>query len=140
MYRRAMLPDRPPVLWRFVAMFVMAMLSLLGVSGYAQYTQHRISRDAEEIATNTSPSISHLSAARTELRHLEVLLTRAENGARSPADIEAVARSRARIHEEIEAYLELPAFPAERAIWTEVQGDLRTLEQSVDRILVDWHL
>jgi signal transduction histidine kinase len=130
--------DRPPMLWHLIVMFATAMLSLLGVSGYAQYVQHRISRDAEEIASNASPSISHLTAARTELRHLEVLLTRAANGARTPAVFEAIARSRARIHTEIKVYLDLPAFSAERAIWTEVNGDLQALEQSIDRILIDW--
>jgi signal transduction histidine kinase len=123
---------------RFIAMLVASAVSFFAVGVYSQYIQREIAHDAQEIATIVSPSIGHLSTARSELHRLEAFLASDPSRTYAPADFEAVARHRVRIRAELDAYLALPAFPAERELWKRIDVDLREVDRLVDEILIRW--
>lgn len=102
------------------------------------YTQHRLSAidaAAADIVDNASPSIRRLSEARTELRHLQVLLhedaERIRNG--DVSRIDAIRASSERIDENIDAYLALPTFPGEKELWTEIVQARKALDEILNR-------
>ena len=109
------------------------------------YTQHRASAiddAAVAIASNTSPSIEHLSTARAELRHLQLLLSELlEAGTRErPVDETAILETRDRVRQEAVAYLALPVPLEERPLWKAVGAGLTELDEATRGILLQSRL
>jgi signal transduction histidine kinase len=100
------------------------------------YTQHRLQvldRESFTITDNAAPSIDHLTAIRSEVKRLEFL---AFKGVDQPEGAsESLRQSRAQIVHDAEAYLALPTFPGEEALWADARVALERLDASIDRAL-----
>ena len=120
-------------LWIVLAAVIVVFPSATAVS---QYSSSRIELLASTIALNAAPSVQELSAARTDLRHLEALLAAytAESDA-NPENRRAIDAMRSNYAEHIVRYLNLPILPGERDRWTEVSRGLDHLNDTVTRIL-----
>jgi nitrogen-specific signal transduction histidine kinase len=120
-------------LWLMLLVIVAAFGS---ANGFSQYGASQIDVLASAIATNAAPSIQELSAARSELRHLQSLLTdyAAAGPERSQWRVE-IENAQKSYSSHIVRYLDLPVFPGERDRWNGVSEELDRLDSTVARIL-----
>lgn len=128
--------------WVLVLTLGVVMASFLSATMYAEHRADRTHALTAEIASNDSPSIMHLAAARAELRDLQRLLTThvllastgrlASSGADSAA---AVAAVRDRLRSDLESYFALPTSPGERELWDRMNGELADVDRLSRRIL-----
>lgn len=134
---RDAVPPRVLSARRFLAVFAAIALCFLGATAYAQYLQRAIDLAALDIADNAAPSIQHLGQARTELRHIQVVLhQQIADGADTRAELDAVAALRAHLRTEMRAYLTTPTFPGERDLWQRMGDDMRAVDAELDRIVI----
>jgi signal transduction histidine kinase len=89
----------------------------------AQYLQRAISTRASEIISNAMPSVKLLSAARGDLRKMELGVIHDGTGRAS-----RVAEARHDIEEELSSFRALPYFPDERLIFQHVSDELAKLD------------
>jgi signal transduction histidine kinase len=96
---------------------------------------------AEGLAINSEPSLGHLSAMRTQLRHMEVTLDdwadRVALGQPRGHGDEAVRAERAELEHEWEAYLKLPLTPAEREHSAGIGDELQAMDSSLGVVTGD---
>lgn len=128
-----------------VGAVVLTMASFATAMLVTGYSAQRIAENGESLSTNAAPSISYLSAMRSELRHYEVLLDDYVDGAVSGQAIGptrvAIDAAHATIDAAWHAYLALPSYPSEPALWPGVGMALARVHGTADRVLqlVDEH-
>jgi signal transduction histidine kinase len=115
------------------------VVAFIGSSGYAEYRAARTQSLTSEIATDESPSIEHLAAARAELRDLHRLLSTyvllATNG--QPTSHEPLRQARERLRTNLATYFALPARPRERALWPSIDKELADVDSLSTLIVGD---
>ena len=104
--------------WVIIVTLAVVVAAFLGGSSYAEYRASRTHDLTAEIATNESPSILYLAAARAELRDLQRLLNThvllASTGRPAPTAA-AEGRARSAAARTCRRYFALPALPARRS-------------------------
>ena len=113
-------------------------MSFVGATLFTTYSSQNIDSAALSIATNATPSIQHLAAARSDLRELQALVSRAlENmtTGRPYAERSQIEHTREALAGEINAYLSLPPYPGEKQLWGAISQDLQELNGVTDRLL-----
>jgi len=123
-------PPRSPA--RLILPFtVFTAASFVASTIYAEHAAARVDDDAVSIATNASPSIVHLAAARDQLVLLQAAASSAveQLTAGGPADVAPFDRARVRMREELDAYLQLPFYPAEHERWQVASLTVAALER-----------
>jgi signal transduction histidine kinase len=120
------------VIWSFagtLALFVVAMAA-------TQLMATGIRGDAISIANNSAPSVATLSEARTELRHLEVLiddfLEHRMAGRDSSAEGRQLQSAKLRLQANWKEYLDLPLYAGELALRGPVTRDLDRVVATVE--------
>jgi signal transduction histidine kinase len=120
-----------------VATLATVVAAFLGSTGFAEYRAVRSHALTAEIATNTSPSIMHLAAARAELRDLQRLLNThvllASNG--QPTSTVPLTEVRGRLRANLQAYFSLPTLPGERELWRRMDAEMVDVDVIAGRIL-----
>ena len=110
---------------------------LSGCSSYAEWRANRTHDLTAEIATNESPSILYLAAARAELRDLQRLLNThvllASTG--RPAPTQPLKDARDRLRENLQHYFALPALPAEKELWQRIDKELTDVDVLAGQIM-----
>jgi signal transduction histidine kinase len=123
--------------WVIVVTLAVVVVSFVGGSGYGEYRASRTHALTTEIATNESPSIQHLAAARAELRDLQRLLNahvlRASTG--QGTENESLKEVRERLRDHLESYFSLPALRGERELWGRIDKELIDVDVLAGRIL-----
>lgn len=117
--------------------FAGVTVTFLLATGISQFWALSIEPRSTNIATNSAPSIRHLTGAAAELRHIQALLNalvlRADE--RPPPELLGeLEAARGRLDEDVEAYKTLPALREERALWAPVERDLTQLEGAIDAV------
>jgi signal transduction histidine kinase len=111
--------------------------SFLGGSSYAEWRASRTHALTAEIATNESPSILYLAAARAELRDLQRLLNThvllASTG--RPAPTQPLKDVRDRLRENLQRYFALPALPDEKELWQRIDKELTDVDVLAGQIM-----
>ncbi len=123
-----------PVTW-LVAIAAILILAFVGSTVLVERNATRVDALAADIADNSAPSITELSAARTEMRHLELGVGR-YIGARVsglPFDRAQLDRWRTAVDEHLDAYARLPFFSDERAPFVRLDGAKDRLYADLDR-------
>jgi signal transduction histidine kinase len=124
--------------WSLLVAFTAVAASFVGATLYTTYSSQNIDAAALSIATNATPSISHLAAARSDLRELQSLLARAledMSSGRPYAERSQIEHTRAALAGEITAYLSLTPYPGEKQLWSAINQDLEELNGVTDRLL-----
>jgi hypothetical protein len=117
--RDSSIPAARSLVWVMVSV----VLSFLIAIGAAQYLQRAISTRANDIVSNAMPSVKLLSAARGNLRKIEIAVQHGD------AQLEShVAEARENIEEELVAYMALPFFPHERSLFAAVPSGIVKLD------------
>jgi signal transduction histidine kinase len=123
--------------WVIIATLAVVVAAFLGGSRYAEWRAKRTHDLTAEIASNESPSILYLAAARAELRDLQRLLNThvllASTG--RPAPTEPLKQVRDRLRENLQAYFQLPALPDERELWQRIDKELTDVDVLVGKIM-----
>jgi signal transduction histidine kinase len=120
-----------------VATLAIVVAAFLGSTGFAEYRAMRSHALTAEIATDTSPSIMHLAAARAELRDLQRLLNTqvllASNG--QPTSTKPLTEVRGRLRGNLQTYFSLPTLPGERELWRRIDAEMVDVDVIAGRIL-----
>jgi signal transduction histidine kinase len=119
--------------WLVLAVLLATVLGFIGSTLYSQRVAAKLDDAAISIATNASPAIEHLTAARGELVGITVAAASAVQRPGAAADFQPMRLRAAllRLHEEMSAYLQLPFYPRERRRYAELEGAIRALEGPV---------
>ena len=132
-----MLEPRPSSKGVIVVTLAIVVGAFVGGSVYGEYRAGRTHALTAEIATNESPSIEHLAAARAELRDLQRLLSThvllASTGQAAP--VQPLTEVRERLKMDLEVYFALPNLPGERQLWRRIEKELIDVDVLAGRIL-----
>lgn len=122
-----------------VLFFGLTIASFLSSRWVSEYRARGIDAAASSIADVSSPAIEHLSKARTELRHMDALLTDLVSRSSSGLDVDAARKgleaSRREFEDEWKAYLKLPPYPGERELWGVATDEHVAMNSSIDTVL-----
>ncbi len=120
-----------------IVTLAVVVAAFLGGSSYAEWRANRTHDLTAEIATNESPSILYLAAARAELRDLQRLLNThvllASTG--RPAPTRPLKDVRDRLRENLQHYFALPALPAEKELWQRIDKELTDVDVLAGEIM-----
>jgi signal transduction histidine kinase len=128
--------------WGWIALlFAAVALAFVSATAFTQNKTRAIDYAADQIATNASPSIEVLSAARGEARHLYALLReRLGPSGTDDKSAEAIAASQKRLDAQLEDYFSQPTFPGEIELWGNIREgrarlgtDVVTLERFIQQ-------
>lgn len=119
-------PDTRPPSGKFLtATFVAVAVSFVLVALYTHVTAHQIDVASDSIALASAPSVEHLAALRVDVHQVEhrvaAYLGLLGEAASSRADVD---RALADLDHDVHAYLAVPFFPGEKALWDQVQQSL----------------
>lgn len=121
---------------RLALVFVAVIAAFVAATGFVHWRLRSIDRAATDIAENAAPSIEHLTVARVEARHLQLLLddalSRLER--RQAPHLDAIAETRRALDAALGGYLALPLLPDERDLWRDVFRSHATLEEDLERL------
>src|SRR3954470_303161 len=120
--------------------FAVLLATMLGFAGSMVYSAHvgsKLDENALSIATDASPAIEHLSAARGELLRIQLAAVSAVERFTEgmPVDRAPFANSLLSLHRELTAYLVLPFYPDEHQHYLEVDSAVRDVEAQVSTLL-----
>jgi signal transduction histidine kinase len=123
--------------WVIIATLAVVVAAFLGGSSYAEWRAARTHDLTAEIATNESPSILYLAAARAELRDLQRLLNThvllASTGRAAPT--QPLKEVRDRLRENLQRYFALPALPDEKELWQRIDKELTDVDVLAGQIM-----
>jgi signal transduction histidine kinase len=114
--------------------FFLSIACFFGSTLYSQRTSRAIDEAANSIATNAMPSIQRLSSARAELRKLATDVQR-HTSPEDKAGRQAILDDRTHVDEEVDRYLELPAYPGEREHQRQLDHNLAQIDRAVGALL-----
>lgn len=112
--------------------FAVVAVTFFGANVVTQRAMHQVDVASDDIAFNSAPSIQHLAAVRTAVRHVEFLMG-AELMAGGGRDHAAIEQALAQVNQEASAYLSLPTFPGEKSFWGELNASIVAFNGVVQR-------
>jgi signal transduction histidine kinase len=128
-------PTRSGLDLRFlIGAFAGIALTFFAANAVTQHAMGRIDTASDDLAFNSAPSIQHLAAARTAVRHTEFLLGTAVTLGDAKVRA-AVQPALAQLNSEASAYLRLPTFRGEKEFWRELNGSIAAFDGVVQRTL-----
>jgi len=126
--------DRPRWTWWLPAIFAAVVLSFVAATAIGQWQMFAADRPALAIANSAAPGIEHLTAARGQIRSLQLAmydeLERLDRG--EPSDLAVVEQARRAMEERFDEYLVLPVFTGEQTHW----GDVLRTEDALDHTVM----
>jgi signal transduction histidine kinase len=120
-------------MWPLIVVTVAIVAFFVGSAMYSQRIAARLDEDAASIATNASPSIEALSAARGAALRAEVAVARAFESAPRDDAQERLSAEEAltQLRAYQQRYLSLPFYPDEREQWTAVDEATHDFEREI---------
>lgn len=114
--------------------FTMACFVVSAV--FVRRKENVIDQEVTRILEDAGPSVYHISAARSELRHFEMLLIRyVEAQPRDVALRERLEGARHTLGTEWTHYLGLPTFAAEKRLWPPIISGFQHLDLTLGKLL-----
>lgn len=123
--------------WLVLGVLMTTMLGFAGSMAFSQHIAAKLDEDAESIATNASPAIQALSAARGDLFQLSLGAVSAvlRLGERNPVDRAPFVESLAHLHDHLSEYLAMPFYPGERQRFVDVERGTHDLDAQISSFL-----
>lgn len=114
--------------------FALTVVCFVTGTAVAEYRARGIETAAQSIANVAVPAIDHLARARSELRHIEVLLDDiADRDERAtPA---ALREARQTFEREYDAYLALPPYHDDPGLWNLIAARIGEMNASIDDVV-----
>jgi signal transduction histidine kinase len=112
--------------------FAAVVVTFFTANVVTQRAMHQVDVASDEIAFDSAPSIEHLSAVRTAVRHAEFLVgdSLMRRGGKSR---DAIQRALTQVNSEATAYLSLPTFPGEKSLWGNLNASIAAFNGAVQR-------
>ena len=131
--------QRPRWSIRLFVVFAAVVLSFVAATGFEHWRLGTIDRASQEIAENASPSIERLTAARSELRRIQVVLREHldRKALGEAGDRQSVDLARADLDRALSEYLSLRPFPGEQLFWAGILRGQDELHDAVTRCLME---
>jgi signal transduction histidine kinase len=122
-----------------IAAMVVVAASFVSAIWYFESSGRRVSGEAHDMLTNGVPSVEQLTQVRASLRDLDGALDNAliQLMQGQPADEAKILKERREINEEIARYRQLPFYPGEELLSTELDGELAALDQTLQELRDD---
>jgi signal transduction histidine kinase len=133
------MPARPRWSLRLIFVFAAVVASFVAATAFEHSRLAAIDHASHDIAENASPSIERLTAARGELRRIQVQLRDyVDRGAAAqPAERAAIEHSRRELDRAISEYLAMEPFPEEQTFWAGILSAQSELHEGVTRSLAE---
>jgi len=130
---------RPRWSLQLFLVFGAVVVSFIAATAFEHWRLIAIDRASRDIADNASPSIERLTAARGEVRRIQVLLRehldRKAHGEAS--DRKPIDQARQEMDRELTEYLSLEPFPDEQKFWAGLLRGQADLHEAVTRSLLE---
>jgi signal transduction histidine kinase len=128
--------EEAPTVPSSALVFGVLIATMLGFAGSMVYSSHvgaKLDENALSIATDASPAIEHLSAARGEVLRIQLAaISAVEHFTEGvPVDRTPFDSSLSSLHHELTAYMALPFYPEEQKHFYEVDRAVRAFEAQV---------
>jgi signal transduction histidine kinase len=125
-----------------LGVLIATLLGFVGSTWYAQHVASAVDAAALSIATNASPAIEHLAAARGEVVRIVMVTASGALAADQPArptidDHSAIEAALSRLREELSAYAALPFYAREDRRYAQAQRALGALEAELGALAAD---
>ncbi len=140
---RARRAGRKPtrIVWLLIASFALTIASFIASTIVTEHRARGIAAAADSITKFALPSISCISTARTELRQLELTLSRLASDAATPAATQASTRAVEDARNELAKHwgvcLNIPRYEGERAVQQKVDAATKKMNASIDTVVQD---
>jgi signal transduction histidine kinase len=122
----------------YLASLALTVVAFIVSAMIVEWRERRIESRAESIVTNSAPDVSRLSAIRTELRRIYVLVDdfcdSALEGSVPPGSAEAIEASRTRLLTDWRVYRTSPVYPHERDRWPELEQLMQGLSADLQKV------
>jgi signal transduction histidine kinase len=130
---------RPRWSIRLFVAFGAVVLSFVAATAFEHWRLIAIDRAARDIADNASPSIERLTAARGDLRRIQVLLREHldRKSLGQASDGQAIEQARREMDRAISEYLSLTPFPDEQSFWAGILRGQDELHDAVTRCILE---
>jgi signal transduction histidine kinase len=127
---------RSPTVWLFVVTATM-ITGFIAANLWSTHRAGAIDQLSASIASNGGPSVQHLLATRTVMRHMEISTAIAVNAgeAGEAIDLAFFTADDATLHRELSGYFSLPTYEGERPLYEAVDLSVARFERAVDRTL-----
>jgi signal transduction histidine kinase len=119
---------------QLVVAFALTVACFVTGTVVAEYRARGIESAAQSIANVAVPAIDHVARARSELRHVEVLLDDFAHGGEGAAPA-TLLETRQTFEREYDAYLALPPYRGERALLNRIATRTTEMNASIDAVL-----
>ncbi|HEY7956428.1 MAG TPA: HAMP domain-containing sensor histidine kinase [Polyangia bacterium] len=123
---------------RLFAATTLAVVMFIIANAYLARESRSIDRFGESVSENAGPSVVQLTAVHAALQNMTAGVGLAFNSAAEghPIDRSFFAEDDGRLHAALSAYLALPFYPGEQALYRPIDENIDTFERAVDRTLV----
>jgi signal transduction histidine kinase len=122
----------------FLGSFLLTIGGFMATTFVVRERAENVRAAADAIVSNAAPSITRLSAMRTALRHVEILLDdcvdRATLEHQTCAPMEETKSELESVRSDWRAYRQLPTFPGERDLWPEIDRGLDSFDAALAEI------
>jgi signal transduction histidine kinase len=113
--------------------FAVVAVTFFTANVVTQRAMHEVDVASDAIAFDSAPSIQHLAAVRTAVRHVEFLVGTAVMGGGGERNHAGIEQALAQLTQEANAYLSLPTFAGEKDSWGELNSSIIDFEGAVQR-------
>jgi signal transduction histidine kinase len=118
--------------------FALVAVTFFTANVVTQRAMHQVDVASDEIAFDSAPSIQHLAAVRTAVRHVEFLVGTELMGGEGERSHAGIEQALAQLTQEANAYLALPTFPGEKDFWGDLNSSIIAFEGAVQRAVAQF--
>jgi signal transduction histidine kinase len=115
--------------------FVAVASAFVGATVIAQRTSREVGGLADSIARDAAPGLAAISSVRGEVRRLQELMTRLAVLGASPGDNAEIDETRRNLDAHLADFRSLPVSEEELRLFNELQTDIRSFDESVERAI-----
>lgn len=121
--------------WPLIGAFIAVVACFTCSTLYSQKQERDIGALSESLSADAMPSIEHLAAARTELRHVQAL-ARSYVASGDDGSLDQMTTAQRAIDVDIDDYLRLRVYPGEAEIWRGIRETLDDVDAAIAALKV----
>lgn len=116
--------------------FAAVAAAFFGSTVISQRSSHEVGDLAAFIARDAAPGLSAIGNVRGEVRRLQALVTRQAALGPAPGDKDAIDETRRSLDAHLAQFRALPASQQEHEMLNDLQTDIRSFDEAIERVIV----
>ena len=116
--------------------FAAVAAAFFGSTVISQRSSHEVGDLAAFIARDAAPGLSAIGNVRGEVRRLQALVTRQAALGPAPGDKDAIDETRLSLDTHLARFRALPASQQEHEMLNDLQTDIRSFDEAIERVIV----